>query len=368
MHEESNSTSSDQLLLKCTNCGANMKFAAGKSALKCDACGTENEIAKSEEVIEELNFNEYIKKAIPKEDHQEITVVTCDSCGASTRFNPNIVSDECGFCTSPLTVKNASKCDVLNPKSLLPFYIDQKKGFEEFKKWIDSLWFAPNDLKKYASNTEKLSGIYLPYWTYDADTKSSYTGQRGINRTESYTAYEDGKAVTKTRTVTDWYYTSGMSYVSFDDILVVATKSLPKNYLDALEPWDLKNLVPFDEKYLSGFKAENYQVDLSSGFDVSKGIMDYHIREKVKKDIGGDKQQITTLFTDHMNVKFKHILLPVWLSAFKYNDKVYRFMINGRTGEVQGERPHSFWKAFFFVLMILGIIVGIIWLIIYLQQ
>ena len=368
MIEESNATSSDQQLLKCQNCGANMKFAPGKSSLKCDACGTENEIVKSDDSIVELDFSEYVKHSAKKEDQQEVTLITCESCGAQTRFDPNVVAAECGFCTSPLSVKNASKCDVFRPKSLLPFSVDQNKGFDEFKKWISGRWFAPSDLKRYANNPEKLSGIYLPYWTYDADTKSFYTGQRGIRRTESYTTYENGKAVTRTRTVTDWYFTSGTVFENFDDVLVVASKSLPKKYVDALEPWDLKNLVPFDEKYLSGFKAESYQLDLSGGFDESKKIMDVKIRVKVKKDIGGDDQRILTLKTAHNNVTFKHVLLPVWLSAFKYNDKIYRFMINGRTGEVQGERPYSFWKIFFFVLLCLGIVAGIVLLIIMLQK
>jgi hypothetical protein len=223
-------------------------------------------------------------------------------------------------------------------------------------------------LKKYASQPQKLSGMYLPYWTYDADTKSFYTGQKGIRRTETYTSYENGKSVTKTRTVTDWYFASGTVFENFDDVLIVASKSLPNKYVDSLEPWDLKNLVPFDEKYLSGFKAESYQLNLEGGFDESKKIMDVKIRVKVKKDIGGDDQRITTLATQHNNVTFKHVLLPIWLSAFKYNDKVYRFMINGRTGEVQGERPYSFWKIFFFVLLILGVIAAIIITIIMLKK
>lgn len=360
MHEEPNAEAADQQLLKCSNCGANMKFAPGKSAIKCDACGTENEIAKSDESIVELNFNEYIKQAVKKEDTQQVTLITCQSCGASTRFDPNIVAAECGFCTTPLSVKNTSSSDVMRPKSLLPFGIDQNKGFDEFKKWINGRWFAPGDLKRYAAQPEKLLGMYLPYWTYDADTKSFYIGQKGIRRTESYTTYENGKSVTRTRTVTDWYYASGTVFENFDDILIVASKSLPKKYMDALEPWDLNNLVPFDEKYLSGFKAESYQVDLKTGFDESKKIMDVKIRVKVKKDIGGDDQRITSVNTQHNNVTFKHILLPVWLSAFKYNDKVYRFMINGRTGEVQGERPYSFWKIFFFVVMCLAVVGGIV--------
>lgn len=363
MFEEPNAVAANQQLLKCSNCGANTKFEPGKSVMKCEACGTENEIAIKDDDIVELDFNAFISKEVKKEDKQEVTLITCDSCGASTRFNPNVIADHCGFCSSPLSVKNGSTSDVLRPASLLPFSVDQHKGFDEFKKWVHGRWFAPNDLKKYATQPERLSGMYIPYWTYDADTKSFYTGQRGVNRTETYTTTINGKTTTQTRTVTDWYYASGTVYKDFDDVLIIASKSLPIKYAEALDPWDLENLLPFDEKFLSGFIAESYQLDLKGGFDNAKKIMDTKIRVDVKKNIGGDKQVITTLNTSHNNVTFKHILLPIWISAFRYNGKVYRFMINGRTGEVQGERPYSFWKIFLLVVGILAVIATIVILI-----
>jgi hypothetical protein len=86
------------------------------------------------------------------------------------------------------------------------------------------------------------------------------------------------------------------------------------------------------------------------------------IESTVRTDIGGDVQQISSLSTDYNDIKFKHILLPLWISAYRYNEKVYRFTVNARTGEVQGERPYSAWKIFFFVLTILAVIGGGIYL------
>ena len=130
----------------------------------------------------------------------------------------------------------------------------------------------------------------------------------------------------------------------FDDVLVVASKSLPREYVEKLEPWELQNLVPFNESYLSGFKTESYQIDLKEGFDDAKIKMDERIRAAVCSDIGGDHQRIHTLNTIYNNITFKHILLPIWISAYQYKEKVYRFLINGLTGEVQGERPYSWIK------------------------
>ena len=52
---------------------------------------------------------------------------------------------------------------------------------------------------------------------------------------------------------------------------------------------------------------------------------------------------------------FKHILLPIWVSSYRYNKKIYRFLINARTGETHGERPYDKWKIAITVL--LGILV-----------
>ena len=122
-------------------------------------------------------------------------------------------------------------------------------------------------------------------------------------------------------------------------------------------------LTNFNEQLLSGFQAEQYQVDVKGGFEKAKVRMEDVIRGSVRRDIGGDVQQVLTLNTTYKDVTFKHILLPIWISAYRFKGKVYRFMINGRTGEVQGERPYSGWKIFFAVVAGLAVIGGIIWFI-----
>jgi hypothetical protein len=202
--------------------------------------------------------------------------------------------------------------------------------------------------------------MYIPYWAYDSASFSTYEGQRGDNyyETESYQAFENGKSVTRTRTVTKtrWHYVSGRVSREFDDVLVNASHSLPEEYAHALEPWDLKELVNFDEKFLSGFRTECYQIDLAEGWVNAKKIMDGFIRQDVCADIGGDHQRISHLDSRFGNVKFKHTLLPVWISSFNYNRKTYLFLVNGRTGEVQGERPYSWIKITLAVIVVVGIL------------
>lgn len=348
----------------CKGCSGKLEFTPGTNHLKCPYCGVENEIIVSTEMFEELDFEKFVTEFKEQSTTQEVATVKCQGCGAQTTFNPNVVSDACPCCGSPQVVKNASSTHSIQPKAILPFAIDQNKAFGEFGLWIKKLWFAPDKLKQYARQQEKLTGLYIPYWTYDSKTGTDYEGERGIDYqvTEPYTTMENGKLVSKTRSVTHtrWSNVSGHVDNNFDDVLVVASKSLPKEYVEKLEPWGLENMVPFNESYLRGFKTESYQVDLKEGLDDAKIKMNEVINSTVCKDIGGDRQRITTLNTVYNNITFKHILLPIWISAYTYKDKIYRFLINGRTGEVQGERPYSWIKITLAGLLVAAIIISII--------
>jgi hypothetical protein len=247
---------------------------------------------------------------------------------------------------------------------VLPFKVTQPQASEAIKGWLGSLWFAPNALKKMAQQ-EGVGGVYIPFWTYDAYTQSDYEGQRGEHYyvTETYTETDSqGNTVTKTRQVrhTRWYDASGTVARWFDDILVAATKTITPARLAALEPWDLGELTPYAPEYLSGYKAQRYQVDLAEGFELAKKTAAPVIESDVRSDIGGDEQRVTRVSTAYSAITFKHLLLPVYVGAYRFNDKVFQLAVNGRTGEVQGERPYSAWKIFFFVLTIVAIIVIIL--------
>jgi hypothetical protein len=122
----------------------------------------------------------------------------------------------------------------------------------------------------------------------------------------------------------------------------------------------LQNLVPYRDEYLSGFVAESYQIDLPEGFEIARSIMDGTIRQLVTRDIGGDEQRISSVNTSYDNITYKHTLLPLWISAYRYQERIYRFLVNARTGEVQGERPYSVVKIVLLILAILLVIIGIV--------
>ena len=266
-------TSETGNFIKCKDCGANLKYLPGTPYLNCDYCGAKNEIETTQTVeIIENDFESFLNEKAHQEDKKEISTVKCDNCAASTTLPLHVTSCTCPYCDTPLVIKNASISAIIKPSYVLPFKIDRKAATQKFVDWSGQLWFAPNKLKEYAAQSaEKLNGIYMPYWTYDTNTVTNYTGMRGDYYYVTET-YRDSGGKTQTRQVqrTNWFHVSGTVYNEFDDVLVVSSQSLPEKLANELEPWDLPELAAYNDKYLSGFITESYQVDLKSGFDKAK--------------------------------------------------------------------------------------------------
>ena len=352
----------------CCKCGALLSFKPGTKALACHYCGQENQIEERFEEVQEYDFHQALVELSQAKPATEIAQITCDACGAGFKFANSIHAGECPFCGTAI-VTNTAQTRPITPKSLLPFQINQQEAKQRFRNWLQSLWFAPTKVKKYTDDDTKLVGVYIPYWTFDSNTKTTYMGARGdiYYANQPRQTVRKGQMATEVRQVPKINWTPVRGRVSrfFDDVLIGASKSLPRQILDQLEPWDLANLVPYNESYLSGFSSEFYQVNLDQGFDEAKRKMDNVIYHDIAFDIGGDQQRIDQFNTSHSNTTYKHCLLPVWSAAFRYQQKTYRFVINGRTGKVQGERPYSYWKIAFAVIF--GVI-GIAGLLMFLER
>jgi len=346
----------------CDQCGADFRFDPESGQLLCDHCGNRNEIAGTgpwaSGGIREVDFQSAINDRLPSQEMEETRVSKCPNCAAQVEFDPGVHAAECPFCATPVVTDTGSNRHI-KPKGLLPFSLDETAARNAMTAWLGGLWFAPNGLQDYARKGRKMTGIYVPYWTFDADTQSSYRGEHGTVYYETRRVVRNGKSETVRVAKVRWRPASGRVSRFFDDVLVLASRSLPKRYTDALEPWDLSGLEPYHPEYLAGFRAEAYGVELQDGYTEARHHMDRIIMRDVKFDIGGDRQRVHDIDTRISSVTFKHILLPVWLAAYKYRGKSYRFVVNGRTGAVQGERPWSAWKITFAVILGLILAAGV---------
>ena len=332
----------------CAGCGAKLSFAPGTKTLACEFCGTKNAIAENDDRIEELDFDTYLKALEGSQETVEEEHVKCDKCGAEQNLPSSLFASKCTFCGAGIVSKSYANRRI-RPRSIVPFQVDRARAQEQFRSWVRKLWLAPNDLKRYAQSDAGLAGMYLPFWTYDCRTASDYRGERGDDYyvDESYQSSNSrGEAVmsTRRRKETRWSPASGHVDKFHDDVIVMASKTLPPAILGATGRWNLKGLVPYQPEFVSGFQAEAYQVGLREGFPIAKVAIDGEIARLVRRDIGGDQQRIQEIATRYADIRFKHVLLPVWISAYRYRDQPYRFIINGQTGEVSGESPKSWWK------------------------
>lgn len=334
----------------CSTCGADMRFDPAKGLLSCDHCGaTEALDTSNARAPREVDFESALTAQIPQQEMEETRVAQCPNCGAEVEFDADLHATECPFCATPVVTDTGAHRQI-KPHGLLPFALTEEAAHDAMSDWLGSLWFAPNGLKSYARKGRKMSGVYLPYWTFDAQTATQYRGERGDDYYTSHTVTRNGKRQTVRKRHTRWRAAAGRVSRFFDDVLVLASGALPRQFSDGLEPWDLSELEPYIPDYLAGFRATAYSVPLDSGYKDARDYMDRVILRDVKFDIGGDRQRVHDMDTAVSAVTFKHILLPIWMAAYKYRGKTYRFVVNGRTGRVQGERPYSAWKIAFAVL------------------
>ena len=335
-----------------------MQFNPESGQLKCGHCGhTQAMLAGSSVAPHDFHG------AVSGHPLQPITAkalqATCSGCGATVAFEPPEVAGACSFCGTAIVAQPKAADPLIAPDGVLPVKLPKDGALNRLQQWLKTRWFAPSALKRLA-RPEGINGVYLPFWTYFCHTESAYTGERGEHyyTTETYT--ENGEERTREVQHTRWYSASGNVSEDFSNVLIPATKAVPEERLNKLQPWDLNALCGYEPGYLAGFRAQRYQVELAEGFEHAKAVMARVIERLICQDIGGDEQRIDSVNTTYSNIFFLHLLLPVWIGAYQFQSKIFHIVVNARTGEVQGERPYSPWKIGLLVLAIIAAVILII--------
>ena len=353
----------------CAQCGAQLRYTPGQTSLTCDHCGHEQTIVADTprtrtRALQELDLAKGLQDDLAGDDMVELRTTSCPNCGALVEITGATHATECPFCATPVVLDTGTR-RLIKPQALVPFRLSEPLARKAMVAWMGSLWFAPGTLLEYARKGRAMNGVYVPLWTFDAATASRYTGQRGdyYYETQTVSVTVNGRREQRQEQVrkTRWSAASGRVSRAFDDMLVLASRSLPARLGNELTPWDLTALVPYAPEFLAGFQAEGYTVLLADGHKEARERMADVISDDVRRDIGGDEQRIQGIDTNWSDETFKHILLPVWMAAYKYNGKSYRFLVNGQTGEVQGERPWSIWKIGFVVILVVSLILGAVY-------
>ena len=339
---------------KCPQCGGVMDFDPNIGGMACPYCGYEEEIVKEAASAAELDF-ESAEKTDNCDWGAQKKQIICKSCGAETIYDALDVASECPYCGSNQVMEAADE-NTIAPGGVVPFSVTNEQASANFKQWIGKKFFCPK-LAKQSAEPDAFTGIYLPYWTFDTDTFSRYSGKYGIDRKEKY---KDSQGNVQEKTVTDWHRTSGTYKLVIDDELVQGSERHDSAMLKGLEPFETEKNVPYKPEYVAGFAAERYSVGLKAAWEKAKESISRKIKSNVTSKIiqenHADHAKDVKVSTTFNKITYKYLMLPIWCSSFKYQDKVYQFMVNGQTGKVYGKTPISVGKVILVILIIVAII------------
>ncbi len=339
---------------KCPSCSAAIKFDPLSGLLKCPYCHYEEVIplpeAEQDLVAQELDFHEAVERGNFNWGEEKKAVI-CNSCAAESIYDALEVANVCPYCGSNHLMESSAE-NSLAPNGIIPFNVSHEQANENSKRWIKGKWFAPNEAKRTAK-ADNFAGIYLPYWTFDSKTASRYTARYGKHRSVT-------NSQGKTTTRTDWYSTSGFYQEFIDDELVRATKRYDSGLLGRIEPFDTRKPIAYTQDYLTGYVAERYSVGLEDGWKIAQNNIHSHLEGQISSVVRrrhrADVVSSVRFSTVHSDVTYKYIMLPIWLSSYRYKEKAYQFLVNGQTGKVGGESPISAIKVTFATLTALIII------------
>jgi len=337
----------------CPACGADAHWNPAKQALICPFCGTESPAElKTRGADTEIVEHDLVAalRSIPDEMRgwkADKTSVRCQSCQAISVFDAAKIGQRCEFCGSSQLVPYTEVKEAFCPESLLKMNVSESQARELIRRWYGQLWFAPNALRTKAL-TDTARGIYLPYWTFDAQTHASWTAEAGYY----YVVYVGKNRVVKTR----WEPASGELSHFFDDELVAASRGVHAQWLRSVEPFPTKDLIPYDPGYLAGWTVERYQIDLVAAATQSRNQMNQELEEMCSKQVPGDTQRNLRVQATFEDQKFKHILVPVWLLTYSFGATSYQVVVNAVTGRIAGGRPWSWIKI---ALLVAAIVIAL---------
>lgn len=333
----------------CPNCGAPVKYSPEKGVLICEYCNSNVEVDKVK-TNEEFDF--FDGKVDDSEWNKEAKVVHCDNCGANNVYDSNEISVTCPFCGSNQVVETDELAGI-KPNRVIPFKQGNNIIDQNYRTWLKKKFFAPIKVKKEIPNLI-LSGVYLPVWTFDTNTVSQYNGKLGKRYTRTVGSGKNRRTVTEIR----YFLINGTKTLKFDDLIINAGSKIAQEEINKIAPFDTNNSFKYERSFLAGFSSEHYVVRLNNGWENAKIRMNAVIKNSILSGYNHDVVSYLNVSTTYHNIKYKYVLIPVWIGIYRYANNEYRFLANGETGKVTGKTPISALKVTLTVL--LGIIITFI--------
>ena len=355
------STPREVEIYKCPNCGANTHYDVSVGGVACEYCGYRAPV-QADQVGRSAEKSEFTVSTMAEAEQGwgvVRRVLHCDSCGAELAIEESALTTTCPFCLSNKVNVTAPRADQLRPRFLIPFSVKPQSCRDLTAQWLGKGWFHPSELST-TTVLARFMGIYLPFWTFGARISSTWKAEVGYERHVRY--YDHGSKSWKTKTVIDWRWEKGQVNIKIEDLLVFGCSRVSHTILERLLPYQLNGLVAYTPEFLAGWQAQAFDISLPSAWGEGKSIM----REKAKKtcyaDIPSHHVRNFSMTADFSDETWRYVLLPVYVAAYKFENKVFQMMINGQTGMVAGQKPVAWWKVWLAILAILspGLLAGLV--------
>jgi ribosomal protein S27AE len=345
----------------CPRCGASTAYSPDAGSVTCSHCGylQENHAVVVGDSAEESEFTLNTLRSQIRGWGKDRRELHCQSCGADISLAPNDLSASCSFCGSNQVINRVPSQEGLRPNFLIPFKFNLTDCQLKAQEWLGRGWMHPTDLSSAATSVQ-FKGMYLPYWTFSASISADWKAEVGYERTESY--YDSASHTTHTRTVIDWRWEDGRIGLPVENMMVTGTQSASALLLDKVSPFPLGDLVAYNPEFLAGWQAKSYDIPLQPAWETGKSRMREMAKDACMQDIPTSHVRNFAMSADFADETWRLILVPVYLSAYRFQEKSYQVLVNGQTGMVAGQKPVAWWKVWLAILALLlpGTILGLI--------
>ncbi len=343
----------------CPQCGASTAYSATDGGLTCTHCGY-YEPPQQAVVGKGAERFEFTAQTMERAAHgwgESRKELQCQGCGAYTSIAVDSLTHTCSFCGSNKVIQREAPQDVLRPRFVIPFKIETDTCHTIVRTWLGSSWMTPGSLKRLA-NVAEFNGIYIPFWTFEADTTANWQAEVGHQKTETY--YSGGKRRTRTKIV--WKWESDTARLSLPDILIQGTGRLNVKLLSQTKTFNLHDLAPYEPKYLAGFQAQAYDVPLEKAWETARHEMRERTRQACRSQASTRRIRNFSMDLDFDNEHWRYVLLPLYLAGYTYQNKTFQVMVNGQTGDIAGQRPVDWLKVWLAaaVLVAPGLTIGLV--------
>jgi len=333
--------------VKCEGCGGGLIFAPKEQALKCEHCGQIKEFDKNKEYQKHNLTDKPTSFEGYKEWINENKVLKCQTCGAEVILHSLEYSGVCPYCGSSY-VSEIKQLPGLVPDAVIPFKFDEEGASERFVLGVKRKFFVPRAFKK-KIQTDKIKGIYIPTFSFDANSVTVYRGV--LSRTIS--GGPNGTMRTENFSI------GGTKKLDINDLLIETSSQIDQSQMQKILPYNIGEAYKFDENFIRGYVVEHFETAFDECYKQALESM----KQKIKQEIlsgyyytGVVSFQMVPNFSDE---KFAYKLVPIYQFEYQYKNKPYRTQMNGQTGKIGGGLPISGWRVFLVVLMVLAFIAGV---------